>query len=147
MCLSRSASRPAGGSRGFDLGNFNYLGARAAEAALTLITDVGVESIEAHVRALAGTLASGLLDLGLPVAGGPPGPHLGHIVSVGRSGGGHHDTADDPAMNELHEHLTANGVRLSIRRGVLRMSVGVYNDDTDVDRVIELAREWVERRA
>ncbi len=137
----------AAGARRFDLGNFNYLGARAAEAALTLITDVGVESIEAHVRALAGRLASGLLDLGLPVAGGPPGPHLGHIVSVGRSGGGHHDTADDPAMNELHEHLTANGVRLSIRRGVLRMSVGVYNDDTDVDRVIELAREWVERRA
>jgi cysteine desulfurase/selenocysteine lyase len=112
---------------------------------LEVITHVGVYSIEAHVRALSTKLASGLLELGLPVAGGPPGPHLGHIVSVGQSGGGHHDTVDDPAMDELCAHLTGSGVRPSIRRGLLRMSVGVYNDDTDVDRVIELARDWVER--
>jgi len=115
-------------------------------AALALITDIGVGRIERHVRALAARLATGLLDLGLPVAGGPPGPHLGHIVAVGQSGGGHHDTADDPAMNDLHAHLTEHRVRLSIRKGVLRMSVGVYNDDGDVDRVLELTRQWKESR-
>ena len=134
----------APGARRFDLGNYNYLGARAAEAALTFITEVGVEAIEAHVRALAVRLASGLLELGLQVAGGPPGDHLGHIVAVGESGGGHHDSADDPRMNALYEHLTAGGVRLSIRRGVLRMSVGVYNDASDVDRVLELVKTWKE---
>ncbi|MEJ2205226.1 MAG: aminotransferase class V-fold PLP-dependent enzyme [Gemmatimonadota bacterium] len=137
----------AAGARRFDLGNFNYLGARAAEAALSLIRRWGVGRIETHVRALSARLAAGMLELGLPVAGGSPGPHLGHIVAVGHSGGGHHDTADDPAMNDLHRYLADHGVRLSIRRGVLRMSVGVYNDVSDVDRVLELARRWMESRS
>jgi cysteine desulfurase/selenocysteine lyase len=137
----------ATGARRFDLGNYNYLGARAAEAALELITDVGTARIEKHVRGLAGRLADGLFELGLPVAGGRPGSDLAHIVAVGESGGGQHDTADDPAMNSLHQYLTGRGVHLSVRAGVLRMSVGVYNNEADIDRVIELAREWVESQA
>jgi cysteine desulfurase/selenocysteine lyase len=134
----------APGARRFDLGNYNYLGASASEASLELISSIGVDRIEAHLRTLAATLVEGLRELGLPVAGGPPGPHLGHIVAVGMSGGGHHDTADDPAMNDLYQHLTSHGVHLSIRKGVLRMSLGLYNDLSDVTRTLELVREWVE---
>lgn len=136
----------APGARRFDLGNYNYLGAAAARAALQLITSVGVEAIEVHVRGLAARLAGGLVELGLPVAGGAPGPHLAHVVAVGTSGGGHHDSADDPAMNDLYRFLTGQGVRLSIRKGILRFSVGVYNDERDIDRVLELAREWSSSR-
>lgn len=132
----------ASGARRFDVGNYNYLGARAAAAALELIHAVGPQRIEAHVRGLAARLAQGLLELELPVAGGPPGPHLAHIVAVGRSGGGHHDTADDPEMNALHHHLLDAGVRHSIRKGVLRFSVGAYNADEDVDRALDAARRW-----
>lgn len=136
----------AEGARRFDLGNYNYFGARAAEASLGLITSIGVPRIERHLRALTAKLVEGMLDLGLPVAGGPPGPHLGHIVAIGKSGGGHHDTADDPAMNDLHGFLTSNGVFLSIRKGVLRMSLGMYNDLSDVEKTLELMSAWVERR-
>jgi len=134
------------GSLRFELSNYNYLGLAAVEPSLELILDIGVDVIEPHVRGLAARLASGMLELGLPVVGGEPGPHLAHIVAVGESGGGRHYEADDPAMNELHDHLTRNNVGLSIRRGVLRMSVGLYNDEADIDRVIELAREWLEVR-
>jgi len=136
----------AAGARRFDLGNYNYLGAQAAEASLDLITSIGMARVEAHLRALSARLAEGLLDLGLPVVGGAPGPHLGHIVAVGQSGGGHHDTADDPAMNHLHRHLTSHGVKLSIRKGVLRMSLGLYNDVADVDRFLALVRDWLQAR-
>jgi cysteine desulfurase/selenocysteine lyase len=136
----------AAGALRFDLGNYNYLGARAAAVALELLHQIGIERIEEHVRGLAARLAAGLLDLGLPVAGGVPGPHLAHIVAVGVAGGGHHDSADDPAMNDLYRHLMDGGVRLSVRKGVLRMSVGVYNDASDVERVLELAREWIDSR-
>ena len=129
------------GARRFDLGNYNYLGATAAQAALTFISSLGMETIERHVCRLGAKLASGLLQLGLPVVGGEPGADLAHIVSVGESGGGRHYTADDPAMNELYGHLTEHRVRLSIRSGVLRFSVGVYNDDADIERVLELAQQ------
>jgi len=137
----------AAGARRFDLGNYNYLGARAAAAALALIGEVGVAKIEAHVRGLAADLARGFLELGLPVAGGEPGPHLAHIVAVGGPGGGHHDTADDPALNELNRHLLQGGVRHSIRKGVLRFSVGAYNSDEDVARTLDVARRWRDGRA
>lgn len=143
---SRDGRLPfAAGARRFDLGNYNYLGARAAVAALELILAVGVDGIERHVRGLAAELARGLLALGLPVAGGEPGPHLAHIVAVGRSGGGHHDTADDPEMNRLHGHLMSAGIRHSIRKGVLRFSVGVYNDESDIHRALSVAAAGVAR--
>ncbi len=134
------------GALRFELSNYNYIGLAAVEASLDLIHALGMEQIESHVRGLAARLVSGLRELGLPVAGGAPGPHLAHIVAVGESGGGRHYGADDPAMNDLHEHLTRNGVKLSIRRGVLRMSIGLYNNEADIDRVIDLSREWVSSR-
>ncbi len=129
----------APGALRFEGGNYNYLGITAVHAALALLEDWGTDAIEARARGLARRLATGFLDVGLPVCGGAPGEHLGHIVSVGTSGGGRHYTADDPAMNALHQRLTAEGVHLSIRRGVLRFSLHAYNDESDVDRVIELA--------
>ena len=133
------------GALRFDVGNYNYLGAAATDAALDLLSAWGVERVEKHVRGLAADLASRLLDLGLPVVGGRPGPDLAHIVSVGESGGGRHYTADDPAMNSLYEHLTAAGIRLAIRTGMLRFSIGVYNDQNDIDHVVEAAQAWCAR--
>lgn len=130
------------GARRFDLGNYNYLGMAATRAALGVIESVGVAAIEAHVRRLAARLAEGLLDEGLPVVGGAPGPHLAHIVSAGRLGGGRHYTADDPEVNELHAHLVGQGIVFALRSGVLRFSFGLYNDDSDVERVIHGVRAW-----
>lgn len=130
------------GARRFDLGNYNYLGMSATRTALGLIEEIGVDAIEAHVRGLAAALAGGLLDQGLPVVGGDPGPHLAHIVSAGRPGAGRHYTADDPRINDLHDHLVERGVVFSLRSGVLRFSVGLYNDPSDIEHVIDGVREW-----
>ena len=89
----------------------------------------------------------GLLGLGLPVVGGEPGPHLAHIVSVGRIGGGRHYTADDPEVNALHQHLVSEGIVFSLRSGVLRFSFGPYNDDSDVTQVLEAVEAFQEKRA
>ncbi len=77
----------------------------------------------------------------MPVCGGEPGRHLGHIVSVGETGAGH-TTTDDPVLSSLYAYLESHRVRLSIRRGALRFSLHAYNSDADVDRVLELTREW-----
>lgn len=130
------------GARRFDLGNYNYLGATAARAALAFIAEIGMENVEHHVRGLGKSLASGLLELGLPIVGGTLGSDLAHIVSIGESGGGRHYTTEDEAMNRLYAYLTEHKIRFSIRSGALRFSIGVYNDQADVDQVIEVARKW-----
>jgi selenocysteine lyase/cysteine desulfurase len=140
--MDREILELASGARRFDLGNYNYLGVTAVDASLAFLLEMGVGEIERHVKALSHRFAMGMEELGLPVCGGAPGPHLGHIVAVGKSGGGRHYTAEDPAMNSLYQHLTSNDVTLSIRRGILRFSLHVYNNEGDVDRVLSLMREW-----
>ena len=101
--------------------------------------------IEPYVQRLTHALARGLLDLGLKVAGGEPGPHITKIVTVGEMSADHYG-AGDPRYNQLYEHLVANRVKLSIRRGMLRFSLHVYNNMEDVERVLGLTREFLKKR-
>jgi len=126
-------------ARRFDLGNYNFLAAAAANSSMEYLAGFGTKSIEDYVVGLAHRLAQGFLDLGLPVCGGAPGAHLAHIVSIGELGAGGHYSAEDPRLRTLYEHLTDHGVRLSIRRGILRFSLHLYNTAADVDRVLDLA--------
>ncbi len=135
----------AAGARRFDLGNYNFIGAIAADAALALLARFGAGAIESRVRGLALDLAEGLLELGLPVAGGPPGDHLGHLVCVGPAGEGSLDGADDPLVREFARRLEAADVACSIRRGVVRFSPHLYNDAGDVGRALEVASGLVRR--
>lgn len=132
-------------ARRFDLGNYNYLGMTAAGASLEFLLELGTESIESYVLQLAHALARGFMELGLPVCGGNPGPHLGHTVSVGEHGAGGDKSASDERMNKLYQHLVENRVKVSMRRGVLRFSAHVYNNMDDIDKVLQLAKSFVSR--
>ena len=132
----------APGARRFDLGNYNYLGAVAADRALELLESFGAEAIEERSLGLARRLADGLAELGLPLTGGTPGPWLSHIVTVGTLGRQGERTVKDPGLADLWERLQAADVVMSVRRAVLRFSCFIHNDEADIDRVLEVAREW-----
>jgi cysteine desulfurase/selenocysteine lyase len=131
------------GARRFDLGNYNFAAVCAANTSLKFLLELGTRNIEAHAVKLAHTLAQGLLDLELPVCAGKPGPHLGEIVTVGQYGSGGDKKSSDEQMNKLYAHLSANRVKLSMRRGVLRFSFHVYNNMQDVERVLHLTKEAI----
>lgn len=137
------------GARRFDGGNYNFIGAIAAEKSLDLLLELGTENIENHVCGLARRLGEGFHNLGLPVCGWPPGDHWSSTITVGRYDPrvSEHDGADDAMINDLFEHLTANGVKLTIRRGMLRFGLHLYNNAEDVDRVIELTQTWQQKAA
>lgn len=130
----------------FDAGHYNFPGALAALASIGQLLEIGTRDIEAHVVGLARRLARGFLEMGVPVAGGPPGAHTGSIVSVGPMVPGFFNTAAEPRINGLFDELTRNGVVLSIRRGLLRFSLHLYNTAAEVDRVLELSRRYFERK-
>jgi cysteine desulfurase/selenocysteine lyase len=132
------------GARRFDLGNYNYVATAAVDVSMQQLLGWGIREIERYVLRHAHALARGFLELGLPVAGGEPGPHLAHIVTVGAMRAAH-DGAGDERLQGLYEHLVANRVRLSMRRGMLRFSLHVYNDADDVARVLDLTREFLRK--
>jgi selenocysteine lyase/cysteine desulfurase len=134
--------RLARGARRFDLGNYNFTAAVNVDVTLEYLAQFGQPAIEDHVVRLGRQLAGGLHELGLPVSGGRPGPHLAHIVTVGDMAAGGHDSTSDARMQSLYDHLAVNDVRLSIRRGVLRFSLHLYNTAADVERVLGLASDW-----
>jgi selenocysteine lyase/cysteine desulfurase len=129
-------------ARRFDLGNYNYVGAVAVDAAMGEILGHGTPAVERYVKQLGHALAQGFLGLGLPVSGGAPGPHLAHIVTVGTMGDSHYGSNDEK-FNRLYAWLGENRVKLSIRRGVLRFSLHLYNNLDDVARVLELSESFL----
>lgn len=135
----------APGARRFDLGNFNFLATAAVDASMRQLLAWGSRNIERHVVTLSHALARGFLDLGLPVAGGEPGAHLAQIVTVGHMSADQYATGDD-LYNKLYAHLVEHRVKLSIRRGMLRFSLHVYNNMDDVERVLDLTRTFLTSR-
>jgi cysteine desulfurase/selenocysteine lyase len=127
-------------ARRFDLGNYNFAAAAGVDVSLAMLDRIGTRNIEAHVTRLARRLASGLDQLGFPVAGGGSGENLAGIVSIGRHGAGGHDSSDDQHTQRLAEALKRSGVRLSVRQGMVRLSFHIYNDDADIDHVLEVAQ-------
>jgi cysteine desulfurase/selenocysteine lyase len=130
------------GARRFDVGNYNYIGCVAAAASIAQLLEIGSSAIERHVLELSTRLAHGLLELDLPVYGGKPGPELAHIVCVGDVLSEQHDSTSQETLQDLYAFLTTHGVRLSIRRGILRFSFHVYNDESDVERTLDLVKSW-----
>lgn len=134
-------------ARRFDLGNYNFAAAAGIEMSLGLLDRLGTRAIEAHVTRLTRRAATGLEQLGFNVAGGPSGAQLAGIVSIGRHGAGGHDSSDDPATQKLADHLKRSGVRLSVRQGMVRLSFHLYNNDGDVDHVLDVARSLATKAA
>jgi selenocysteine lyase/cysteine desulfurase len=134
----------AAGARRFDLGNYNFLATAAVDASMKQLLAWDTRRIEPYVQGLTHALARGFIDLGLPVAGGEPGPHLTKIVTVGAMSTDHYGTGEE-RFNRLYEHLVENRVRLSIRRGMLRFSMHVYNNMDDVQQVLDLTRGFLKK--
>jgi len=130
-------------ARRFDLGNYNFPAVCAAHASLGLISSIGTKEIDAYVTALAATLGSGFLELGLPVCGGMPGLHTGQIITVGQYGSGGDSRTTDTLLDGLYRYLLANRVKLSMRRGLLRFSMHIYNDMDDIRHVLSLTKKYL----
>ena len=138
--------RLASGARRFDVGNYNFLAAIAVRKSLQDLLKIGIPEVERETRMLARRLAEGLQEAGLPVYGRDPDPES-HIVAIGAALSAEHDTTEDPRALEFHSYLMRNKVRLTIRRGMLRMSLHAYNNQSDVDAVIDMARSWVKSQS
>jgi selenocysteine lyase/cysteine desulfurase len=127
-------------ARRFEAGNYNWAGIAAAETSLGELLEIGVARIEARAVELAAGLAEGLESCGLEVTQPPETVARSHIVTVGRLGAGDAHGSHDPRLNAIGAALQAEGVKLTFRKGLMRFGFHCYNDASDVDRVVRIAR-------
>ena len=119
-------------ARVFDSGETgNFINLHGLEASLELVEGATIKTISGHCRRLLQRLEEGLRARGYnPSAASLPG-HESSILSFRALTLG--------ATAELHEKLLANQIAVSLRHGMIRVSPFIYNDEADIDRLLEIA--------
>ena len=126
-------------ARKFEESAISWLDLAAFGAAVGLLEEVGIDIIAAHVLALAGRLAEGLVERGFEIV--EPWPRkpeeCSGIVSFSRPG---------TTETEILRDLTAAGVITRTHRDFVRLSPHLYNTEEEVDRVLDVLAPQAMRR-
>lgn len=117
--LSATASR-------FEYGSYNFPAIYALGASLRLLHRWEVPQIEAHVLATARGVSDRLRAAGFRVVQPDAEASRSHITCL------LHEDADGIAAR-----LDEDGVRVSARRGAIRVAAGPYTSSTDIERFFE----------
>ena len=133
-------------ARRFEVGNMNWPGIITVDASMKQLIEVGGSVIEEHALELSKRLSDGLGDLGYPVQHPPDEASRSHIVTAGNRVEHGARKTESAHLNRLSEALTRAGVVHSVRRGVLRFATHMYNNDKDIDRVLEIAHGFRDDR-
>ena len=110
----------------FETGNLNYSGIHALAAALDLILSVGISTIERHVLDLGDYMTAQLQRRGIARLGPPARDRRSSICAFTFPGDG------------WVEYLRQNRIIVSGRRGAIRISLGLYNTQAEVDEFISV---------
>ena len=131
--------RLADDARRFELSTMSYASAIGLESSIAVLSAPGMDRIERHARSLATYLVERVAELGWRPFRSPSDPSAApHIVSLR-----HAD--HDPAVTA--ERLAFDpGIFCGGRGGGLRISLHVYNDDGDIDRLVEALGRVADRR-
>jgi selenocysteine lyase/cysteine desulfurase len=120
---------PSPAAKRFELGNFNLPAVHALGASLDMIEQIGVQNIQNHCFDLGDHLIARLDELGVRLVGPRDrkdrAPHI-YVIGL-------------PASDWL-SHFEENGVRVSPERDGIRVSLGMFNTATDIDRLVDVIR-------
>jgi len=109
----------------FEQGVENLLGMMLLQANIEYILGLGVENIRRRIWEINSLMSSGLQKRGITVTSPTEGPLRSPLVAF------YH-----PKGDELYKWLRENNVRMSCRRGTLRASLAMYNNEADIEKFL-----------
>lgn len=123
MAPARTAGR-------FEIGNFNLPATHALGAAIDLVNEIGIEKIQAHCFDLGDRLIAGLDELGVKLVGPRERDHRApHIYVAALS------------AEDWVDYFGSKDVRVSPERDGVRISLGMFNTESDINRFLEVVKE------
>ena len=99
-------------------------------AAIGLLQELGLEQIQARIQKLLASLENSLLAIGCQVA--PEPVHRAGILTFVKPG---------VSCEKIFQEAESKSIRISIRRDRMRVSPHVYNNERDIERLIELVSQ------
>jgi selenocysteine lyase/cysteine desulfurase len=119
-------------ARVFDSGETgNFINLHGLEASLEFVEGATIRGTNEHCRRLLHRLEEGLRARGYTLSAAALPGHESSILSF--------RAATQAASAELHQKLSANHIAVSLRHGMIRVSPYLYNDESDIDRLLALA--------
>ena len=115
----------------YEIGNNNYLGITVLNESLKYLLDLGMARIERRMLELSGSLTERLLAAGFEVLSPREEHRRSAIVCV---------RVAEPAR--VHAWLLARKVITTCRRDSLRLSLGIYNTETEIDAFTDLLKAY-----
>ena len=118
------------GARKFDMGEFSQFNTMPmAVAAIEQILEWGIENIQSNIKVLTDIIRANIVK---DKTYQPPiTPGAGHIVSI---------PLNDRNVQSLKEKMKEERILVSFRGSSIRISPHLYNDISDIDRVIRCMR-------
>lgn len=116
----------------FEIGNYNYLGLTVFNESVKYLAAIGMDIIEQRVLELNQYLVDKLIKLGVEVISPLSGLKRSAIVCFKISN-----------AKQVYERLLSDKVITTCRRGFIRISLGIYNNETDIDRFIEILASYL----
>ena len=131
----------------FEIGGYgNYIGAMGLTKAINLLTDYGMDRVEAHNRKLARKLYDGLSALGMHLSSPAEDKHMAPIITFSFSGLENNDvTRERKLVQYLQEQNIFVSLRCSTGVGGVRVSVHYYTPEYYVDRFLEAVEAFVKQ--
>ncbi|HEX7115831.1 MAG TPA: aminotransferase class V-fold PLP-dependent enzyme [Steroidobacter sp.] len=130
FAMDITANRPAPSARRFEAGTPPVVNCYASEAGLKLLLEVGTRAIEKRVRALTRRCMERLHEIGWPSVTPAADERRGAMVCV-----------PSRASGQLSLELLKRNIVTSHRDDNLRVCLHFYNNDEDVDVLVEALRE------
>lgn len=121
-------------TRKFEEGSMPYALIAGFDAAIELLEEVGIPTVQDQISSLIEHLVRGLETFGAELS--PPKQHRHHIVTF---------TIPNANTDELLNDLSELGIVLSKRRGRLRISPHFYNTEEEMDRVVTAVGRFLVR--
>lgn len=109
----------------------NFLNLFGLEASLEFVERVGVRTVTEHCTRLLDRLADGLRQRGYRLSSAAEPERRSTIL------GFQMDSLE--ATSKLHQKLRENHVAVSLRHGMIRVSPYLYNNEADIDWLLEIA--------
>lgn len=122
----------AEGARRFDTGTFPMINGYAANAALDVLLEVGIENIDKHLQKLSRFSIDYACDQGLVVTSPKDPKRKGSNTSI---------RVNDAA--KVEEKMKQNRIIVSARNDVIRIAPHFYNDENDIKTAIDTLRKIV----
>ncbi len=130
FAMDITANRPAPTARRFESGTPAVVNCYAAEAGLEVLLGVGTQAIERRVRSLTRRCMERLREIGWPSITPASDERRGAMICV-----------PSRASGPLSQELMKRNIVTSNRDDNLRICLHFYNNDDDVDGLIEALRE------